>query len=105
MLIDSKPKLQQDIYDILKKSMYEAYMSTFDKDADINSVIKNRVKNDMMDTAKKYAETFANTACEPMAEAIYEFVKSIGIIATPTSLVSPHGPVTGAINANDHKIL
>lgn len=105
MLIDAKPKLQKDIYDILQKSMYEAYMTSFIDDDDVDNDIRNRVKKEMTKSAKKYSEKFANEACGPLSQAIYEFVKSIGIITTPKSLTSPHGPVVGKIDVKEHTII
>ena len=105
MLTAAKPKLVKDIKDILYDAAYEAYMSSFDESSNIDGGLKDSIKSDMEDSAKKYAEAFASTACSPMADAIYNFVKEISIMATPTALISPTGPVTGIMNITDFNIL
>ena len=51
-----------------------------------------------------YAKKAAEKASQPLAEAIYNFVMEIGILAVPKSLTAPNGPVSGVINMVDFKV-
>ena len=103
MLSSAKPKLEKDIEDILYKALYKAQNMVFEPGGS-EPMIDNFIKNTIDKTAKEYAKTAAKEAAKPLAEAIYNFVKEIGIVATPKALISPHGPVIGTININEFKI-
>lgn len=109
MLSTAKPKLKSDIEKILYDAMYEAYKTTFIKSSDSEAVINNNAEKEINDAAEKFADKASKTAAGPLATAIYDFVKSIGIMATPKgTLLSPGGltpaPVTGTIMMTDFTI-
>lgn len=107
MLSSAKKQLKEDLKSILTKSLYDAYSTMFIPAPDTDATINNYIKNEIDDAAKKFAKTAAESAAEPMANAIYDFVKQIGIMATPKgSLVAPPmgGPVSGVININEFSI-
>jgi hypothetical protein len=98
MLSVAKPILQQQLLSILEAG----YMSQFNQNelADArkyDSNIKSRYNNN--------AKKFAQTASGPVADAIYNFVKEIGIMATITGTITappappvlPGGPCFGSI--------
>lgn len=107
MLSTAKKKLQDDLKSILKKSLYDAYITTFLSSSDTEPVINDFIKNEIDKAAEAFSNAASESAAEPLATAIYDFVKQIGITATPLSgLVAPPGggPVTGVININEFSI-
>ena len=105
MLSVAKPILQQQLLSILEAG----YMSQFDPnelgaaqkhDGDAKSVFQDRAKR------------FSQSAAGPVADAIYNFVKEIGIMATqlnsviapPLPPTLPGGPCNGVIQINDYTI-
>ena len=102
-LIGARPKLESDLRRILQKAAEEAF-KTANKGDGSDMQIESYVNNAIKDAAKKFSEKFAEEAYKEMANAIYEFVKEIGIEAKPGLLMSPHGPVTGAIMLNEFTI-
>lgn len=104
-LIASKPKLQADLLKLLQKAAFEAYKTQ------INSGAAEGGTQAFMDTklnaaALKFSQKFAQTAAGPMADAIYNFTKEIGINAVNVStVVSPVGPCIGAIPMNNFTIV
>lgn len=103
MLKSALPKLQSNIEKILTESLYEAQMTSF-KASGQESIIDNFCNNAIKEAAMEYAKKASEKASKPLAEAIYDFVMEIGIIAVPKSLTSPAGPVSGVINMADFKI-
>lgn len=109
MLSSAKPTLQSDLEDLLEEAAYEAFMTTQESPSGTASSISNRMEKELKSAASNFAKKFAEVAGEPMAEAIYNFVKEIGIIATPsgslisTSITSP-SPVTGTMPMSDFAI-
>lgn len=102
MLSDAKKPLEDAIYEALKNALYEAYMSQINEDGNAN--LLDAMKNHMSKASMNFSEKAASEAAPKIADAIYDFVKAIGITATPTTLMSPSGPVTGAINPTDFQI-
>ena len=116
MLSVAKIELQNKLKSILKVAAYNAYMTQYQPNA-----IPEAQKYDEDDSLKKFqskladdfSEEFTNKATEPVTEAIYNFVKEIGIqitippsvIAPPAPPVLPGGPCTGVINITDIQIL
>ena len=105
MLSVAKPKLMLDIKSALSDSktakvFEEALKSTF---PDITDDNKGN------DTAKMFgkicAKGLAAVLAQPLTDAIDNYVKQMGIIVTPTTLISPMGPVTGVIKPTDVQIL
>ena len=100
MLSTAKIPLEQKIQQIL----YKAYAAQYNPDPSMNSCDVS-AKASVDEAAKK----FAQTAAGPATEAIYKFVKEIGIniiisptlIAPPLPPVLPGGPCTGAIPMNN----
>lgn len=103
MLKNALPDLKKNIKDILEKSLYEAQMTSFI--GSDSSVISNYTKSQIEEAAKKYAQKAAETAAEPLSNAIYEFVLQIGILTYPKALIDSMGkPVTGVITNNEFQI-
>ena len=105
MLSVAKPILQLQLMNILKAG----YMSQFDPNE-----LGAAQKHDGGAEAcfQDRANRFAQNACGPVADAIYNFVKEIGIMATqlnsviapPLPPALPGGPCSGVININDYTI-
>jgi len=105
MLSTAKPKLKLDIEMALKddkvaKVFEKALLSTFPDISD---------ENGANDTAQAFgklcAKGMATALAQPLTDAIDAYVKEIGILATPTALVSPVGPVSGAMPMTDFQIM
>jgi len=103
MLKSALPKLQGDIEKILIDSLYEAQMSVFKANGS-EPVIDTYCNTTLQESAMSYAKKAAEKASQPLAEAIYNFVMEIGILAVPKSLTAPNGPVSGVINMVDFKV-
>ena len=96
MLSTAKQLLQMNLLNILK----EAYMTQYQPDPSLGSC-DSEAKTSMEQVAIK----FAQKASGPVADAIYNFVKEIGInIVVPPSIIAPPlpptlpgGPCSGAI--------
>ena len=73
MLQTAKPKFEKDVEKILKKSMYEAFKSTFltgDED-----VVNKHMENAIKESAKKFSESVAKEATIPLTDAIDEYIE------------------------------
>lgn len=108
MLISAKPTLQTDIQKLMYDAAREAYL-TSQETGDADPIISKRMKQDQEKAADRFAKAFSNSCCQPLADAIYKFVKEIGITLTPsgalisTSIMSP-APCTGMCPPNDFMI-
>lgn len=103
----SKPILKQDLQTLLEKAAYEAYL-TQQNTGDCDPALASQLESDLKKAADTFAKKFAETAADPLATAIHNFVKEIGIMATPKgTLISaaPGAPVAGVINMTDFTIL
>lgn len=105
----AKPKLEQDLKKLLEDASYDADMSMIIEDASVDSRIMAKVKSVMDEACRKKAKKFAETAYKPLAQAIYDFVKEIGINLVPKgTLLSPPGitggPVTGTASTTTQDI-
>lgn len=94
MLSTAKPTLQNDLKKVMEAAAYDAYMELFCK----NQVSEAKTDSDAKDAhekiAKAFSKTFASKASGPVATAIHDFVKEIGISCTiPPSVISPITPV------------
>lgn len=104
MLSPAEIILQQQLVKILK----EAYMTQYEK----NKVLEASKYNSNIKTSfEKKANDFANTAADPTAKAIHDFIKEIGITITipptiiaPTTIILPGGPCTGIIPMSNIQI-
>lgn len=117
MLSVAKPILQQTIKSILggqevAKTFEEAYLQTLplsDLDNIEDAGVKKEVKKQMEDTAEMFGKMCAagldKAITQKLTDAIDSYVKSIGIVATVTTVVSPAGPCTGALSPTDFNIL
>jgi len=103
MLSTAKIKLKMDILNTFKdKAVVEAFSKALES-----------TFPDKTDTSKDIADQFGKIAANAMAvavapklcDAVDAFVKEIGILITPTALVSPVGPVSGVISPTDVQIL
>lgn len=102
-LAGAKPELANDLKDLLQKAAYEALLTGNRPSGDNPEISANTTKV-MQDAAQRFSDKFAELAYQPMADAIYKFVKEIGITAVPKgTLIAPTsgGPVTGSIIIND----
>lgn len=105
MLVTAKIKLQADLMSMLQ----QAYMQNFAS----NKVVEEKAYDVKAKMAmQKKALKFAQTAAGPVANAIYKFVKEIGITATiPPSVTAPPapplpgGPCTGTMLMTNFKII
>ena len=90
-LAGAKPKLEMD----LNKAFYDAYMTQYED----NKVSEaGKYNSDMKNALDKKAHEFADSMAKDMADAIYNFVKEIGIMATVSgTVVAPSGPCAGTI--------
>lgn len=109
MLITAKPVLESKINQILFDSLYKSLNLMYSNSSLSENVINSTGQKEIDDASEKTAKSFADNASGPLADAIYDFVKSIGITATPKgTLISPGGmapaPVTGSIIMSDFTI-
>lgn len=96
-LIAAKPILQQDLY----KAFHDAYMSQFQNNSEAG-----KYNNDSKKSIEKAADKFSQQLSKDMAQAIYDFVKEIGIeVIIPPTVISPSGPCTGSIPMTNFTIL
>ena len=90
-LAGAKPKLEMD----LNKAFYDAYMTQYE-DNKVSEAWK--YNSDMKNALDKKAHEFADSMAKDMADAIYNFVKEIGIMAKVSgTVVAPSGPCAGTI--------
>lgn len=106
MLNIAKPILQQKLLPILKN----AYMTQYEG----NKVVEASKYNSESELLfQKKAQEFAMKAAGPVADAIYKFVKEIGIqvtippsvIAPPLPPALPGGPCSGIIPMTSFTII
>lgn len=114
MLSVAKPILQLQLMTILQEAAYKMYMEQFAS----NKVTEAKAydpmtKSSMESQGQKFALKFAQTAAGPVATAIHDFVKEIGIMITvPPSVIAPPlppalpgGPCSGTIPMTNITIL
>ena len=105
MLSTAKPKLKIDIEMALKsdrvaKVFENALLSTFPDISDESGA------QDIAEAfGKLCAKGLSSVLAQPIADAVDAYVKEIGLLITPTTLVSPVGPVTGVIQPTEVKVL
>ena len=114
MLSTAKPILQSQLLQILQNASYEMFMTQFAKNqiSEAGKYDGDR-ENKMKQFASEFSQKFAQEASGPVAQAIYDFVKEIGIQVTiPSSVISPAkppplpgGPCSGMIPMINIKIL
>ena len=104
MLIPAKTELKIKLIAILQT----AYMTQFTGNA-LSQIVKFDLER--FGSAEAKALEFAYEAAGPVADAIYDFVKEIGInITVPPTLISPivppmpGGPCTGVIPMTNIKV-
>lgn len=105
MLITAKPILQNSLLSML----IDAYMTQFAPSLDSDGSSVDGKANSKI---QQKAINFAKAAAGPTADAIYKFVKEIGIdisippsvIAPPLPPILPGGPCKGMISMNNVKI-
>ena len=96
-LAGAKPKLEQDLY----KAFNDAYLSQFQSNPDAG-----KYSGEAQNSVKESADKFAKELSKTMAQAIYDFVKEIGIQATLSgTVISPSGPCTGALPPTSFTIM
>lgn len=106
MLATAKTVLQNSLLSML----IDAYMTQFVPSLDSDGSAADGEANSKM---RQKATNFAKAAAGPTADAIYKFVKEIGIdISIPPSVMAPPspptlpgGPCSGMISMNNVKIL
>jgi hypothetical protein len=104
MLSTAKPILQLDIQNALNSSSTQkvfenALLSIF---PDIDDDNEGKKMAEMF--GKLCAKGLASALSQPLTDAIDKYVKEIGIMIAPKTLMSPMGPVTGAIAPTDVNI-
>lgn len=91
--------LQQDLF----KAFKDAYMTQYESNK-VSSASK--YDHDVKQALNKKAIEFANSLSVDMADAIYNFVKEIGIQVTiPPSVIAPSGPCSGIIPMTSFTII
>lgn len=112
MLSTAKPILQNDLKKLLEIAAYDAYMELLQKNQVPQAGNDNDIKTKHEEIAKAFSKTFASTAAGPVATAIHDFVKEIGISCTiPPSVISPitpfipGGPCSGTIPPTSFTIM
>ena len=108
MLSTAKPTLQNSINSILEKAAYEAYMTQYEPNqVSQASNYDSEIKSELEKKADDFSKKFATKASGPVATAIHDFVKEIGIQinTVPPSVIAPSGPVTGTIPMTSFTIL
>jgi len=96
-LKDAKPYLEKDLKKLLEDAMYEADMTCVLEGDEIEPSVAAKISKDMDAAMRKKAKKFAETACEPLATAIYDFVKEIGIVLRPTGLLMAPQAMSGML--------
>ncbi|MDE7346045.1 MAG: hypothetical protein K2N48_04790 [Muribaculaceae bacterium] len=108
-LAASKPKLEQDLKQLLENAFYESEMTAFSAGKG-DPRISAAVKKTMDAGARKKAQKFAEKAYKPLAQAIYDFVIEIGINLVPKgTLIAPQAPagalpITGSASTSTQDI-
>lgn len=109
MLKTALPTLESDLYNIIQEASYNAFMTTQIASSYASDSVSTRMDSELTQAATNFSVMFAETAAEPMADAIYRFVLEIGIVGTPsgslisTSIKTP-SPVTGSMPMSDFAI-
>lgn len=98
MLSTAKAKLKTDLYKCFLEAYAKQYMETQGVGyADLNAQISAQIA--------KSGHTFANKISSGMADAIYDFVKEIGInITVPPTVMCGPTPCTGTIPMTNVKV-
>jgi hypothetical protein len=98
-LKSAKTILQQDLFNAFK----DAYMTQYED----NKVSEaSKYNPNMKQALNEKAIKFADSLSTDMAEAIYNFVKEIGIQVTiPPSVIAPSGPCSGTIPMTSFTII
>ncbi len=105
----AKPKLETDLKKLLEDALYESEMTMVNGCDEPR--IAAKVKQVLDKAAREKAKKFAEKAYQPLAKAIYEFVKEIGITLTPKgTLIAPQAPagalpITGTASTTTQDIL
>ena len=114
MLSTAKPTLQNSINSILEKAAYEAYMTQYEPNqVSQASNYDSEIKSELEKKADDFSKKFATKASGPVATAIHDFVKEMGIMITiPPSVIAPPlppalpgGPCSGTIPMTNITIL
>ena len=95
----AKNKLKEDLKNAFYDAAYKAYMTQHQPNA-ISEAQKhdNIGKKQMEKLAIDFAEELSNSLAKDMSEALYNFVKEIGIqITIPPTVIAPSGPCSGVI--------
>lgn len=88
-LAAAKPILEQKLF----KAFYDAYMSQFESNGEAGKHVGT-----MQSNITQAANDFSKELSKQMAQAIYDFVKEIGITATVSgTVIAPSGPCTGSL--------
>lgn len=97
MLSVNKPMFQIQLNEILMRAAAKAFEATIVSSGDDKT--DGEVVAATKKTSLEFGKAFAQEASKDLADAITDFIKSAGINITyaPTTLVSPTGPVTGAL--------
>lgn len=114
MLSVAKPILQVQLLQILQKAAYEMFMEQYASNKIVEAKSHDPLtKSSMESLGQKFSLKFAQTASGPVATAIHNFVKEMGIMVTvPPSAIAPPlppalpgGPCSGTIPMTNIQIL
>ena len=102
-LIGARPELENDLRAALQKAAYNAFLTTHMQSED--ATVTNHALQTLTTAAQKFSDRFADEASQPIATAIYKFVKEIAIEMVPTgTLVAGPYPATGVVGPNNFYI-
>ena len=86
--------------DKVAKVFENALLSTFPDISDENGA------QDIAEAfGKLCAKGLSSALAQPITDAVDAYVKEIGLLITPTTLISPVGPVTGVIQPTEVTVL
>lgn len=109
-LATAKPLLEKELYRILEHAAYEAFCSMNNKSAEGPMEIRRAMDRQLKESARRFSTKFAEESAGDLSKAIYDFVKSAGIMMKPsgslisTSITTP-APVIGVCPISDFTIL
>lgn len=107
-LASAKSSFENDIYNVLKDALYNAYMTQYnDNVVEEASKFNIDVQNKMKEVAINFSEEAAKKASKGLADAIYNYIKEMAITINHIpkgTLISPAGPVTGTINVSPNEV-
>ena len=110
-LTGAKADFEQVLYVGLFQAAQQAFMTAFKVDAggdkDADPMITSHVGESMNTASIEFADKFATLSSKSISDAVYNYVREIGITMIPKGTLlsaSPGSPVTGTAQINDFVI-